>query len=911
MPRHPWWISALMRLYPRDYRARHGGDLAAAMRACVDRERRAGAHPAATAIRLGADAFWAALLVRRDLKHHQHPLHRQHPSTGDSAMQSLAYDLRHAFRHLRRAPLFTALVVATLALAIGANTAIFSVVNAVVLRPLPYPQADRLVLLYESVGAMPVPFGFSAPDIVALRERARSYDGLAAFGATEFELSGVAQPERIAAARISASLFGVLGAGPALGRGFTAEEDEGRQPVAILSHRLWRRAFGADTAIVGRAISLDRRAYTIVGVMPAAFEFPHRGPHLNNVPADVYVPMSFSRGELGGFGSMYNKSVVGRLKAGVTRQQADSEAAAIAKQVVAELYPSYLRDGGFPLTATVRPMRDEVVGGVRRMLVVLLAAVGVLLLIACADIACLMLTRAAARAREIAIRTALGAGRGRIVRLVLVETGVLAAAGAALGVALALAAQRMLLASAETLPRASEIGLDGRVLAFTAVATLLATLVCGLLPALEAARHDSAGALKEGARGASAGRRQRRTLATLVTLQFACAVVLLAGGLLLIRSFGKVIAIDPGLRSDNVVSAATSLPLRGYASAASIRGFYGTLLERVAALPGVADVGAATDLPLSVRDRRVFTIENPPAATAALARTIANDYVLGRYFEAVGIRLVRGRTLGASDTAASEPAIVINETMAARYWPGEDPVGQRIAWGLPQTHLPWMRIVGIVGDVRQSGLTGAIDPQAWQPWAQVPDGQLATPVIGIFRNLRLMVRTHVAPLSMAGAIREEVRRLDPALPVTGVQTLDEIVGASAATQRFNAVLLGGFAGAALLLAAVGIGGVLAMSVSRRTAEIGIRLALGARANDVVRMVVRQGMTLVLAGLVIGLPAAFAATRLLRTLLFDVRPYDPVSFGAAALILCGVALLACAAPAVRASRVSPIEALRID
>jgi putative ABC transport system permease protein len=898
----PWWIAALVRLYPPDYRARHGGGLAAELDACLARER-------TVAGRIGAvlSVCWDALSTRHSASSTPHLA----LSTGDPLMQSLLYDLRHAFRLLRRAPLFSALVVATLALAIGANTAIFSVVNTVLLRSLPYAEPDRLVLVYEGIGSHSQ-IGFSAPDLVAFRERTRSYDGSAAYRSVEFELSGIDQPERVSAARISPSLMDVLGVSPALGRTFTAEEDTGRQPVAILSDGLWRRAFGADRAVIGRTVTLDRRAYTIVGVMPARFSFPNRGPRLNNAPADVFVPISFSPIELEGFGMMYNNSVAARLKPGVTSGQAGAEALAVAKQILADAYPSYLRDNGFPaLSATVAPMREEVVGNIRRLLVVLLAAVGVLLLIACADIACLMLTRAAARGREMAIRAALGAGRGRVMRLVLVETGVLAAAGGAAGLALAWWLKRALLASvSEGLPRAQEIGLDGRVLAFTAATSIAAAFVCGLLPALESSRHDSSGALKEGARGASAGARQRRIFSALVAAQFACAVVLLASGALLIRSFGKLIATDPGFQSDHVISASTSLPRASYPTGASIRAFYATLLERVAAMPGVTAAGAATDLPLTVRERRSFTVENPPQGSAG-SGTIANDWVTGQYFDALGARVIRGRALGPSDTQTSEPVLAINETLAKRYFPGQDPVNRLVAWGGAKQHGPWMRVVGVMADVKQAGLANATEPQTWQPWSQVPDGMVANNPTGIFRSLKLMVRSSVPPASLVPAIRAEVARLDPALPVTGVQTLDEIVGASAAAQRFNAVLLGGFAGVALLLAAVGIGGVLAISVSRRTQEIGIRMALGANVGEVVRMVVRQGMALVLAGLVLGLPAAFAATRLLRTLLFEIAPSDPVSFAAATAILCIVALAACAAPALRASRVNPIAALRID
>ena len=898
MPRRPFWIAALLRFYPRLSRERYGDEIAAAILACARRERAAGTSRPLIAARLIFDAASAGALMRQD-----------RAPKGDPLMQSLLHDVRHSFRLLRRAPLFGVLVVATLALAIGANTAIFSVVNGVLLRPLPYAQPDRLVLLYEQIGTLP-PFGFSAPDLVAFRERARSYESLAAYRNVEFELSGVDQPERIAAARVSWSLMDVLGVAPALGRTFTTTEDTGREPVAILSDALWRRKFGADPSMLGRSVSLDRRAYTVVGVMPPRFSFPNRGPVVNGVPADIFVPISFNDAQLRAFGAMFNNSVVGRLRPGVTLQQANGEAAAITKQIVAEVYPSELRDNGFSVAGLATAMREEVVGNVRRILVVLLAAVGVLLLIACADIACLMLTRAASRTREMAIRTALGAGRARVMRLVLVEAAVLAAVGSACGLALAWLVKRGLLASvSDGLPRAHEIALDGRVLAFTAAAAICAALVCGLLPAIEASRQDSSGALKESGRSATASVRQRRIFSALVTMQFACAVVLLASGALLIRSFDRLISKDPGFDRGGVITASVSLPRSSYPTAATVRTFYATLLDRVSAAPGVTAAGAATDLPLTVRERRAFTIENPSPAAEAPGGAVANDWVTGEYFGALGARVMRGRALGPSDTEASEPVVVINETLAKRFYPGDDPVNRRLAWGGPKNHGPWMRIVGVIGDIKQAGLAKPTEPQTWQPWSQVADGAVAN--LQSFRTLNLIVRSSVPPLSLVPQIRAEVRRLDPALPVTGVQTLDDIVGASAATQRFNAMVLGGFAGAALLLAGVGIAGVLAISVSRRTSEIGIRLALGAEASSVVRMVIRQGMTLALLGLAIGIPGAFVATRLLRSLLFETAPHDLMSFVSAAAILCVVALAACALPALRASRVSPVAALRID
>ena len=910
MPR-PFWIGALVRLYPAEWREHHGNELTGVVAACFAREPSRWGRAAAT-----VHVIWDALATRcaapRRTSHVALRASHSALPSGDPLMRSLLLDLRHAFRLLRRAPLFSALVIVTLALAIGANTAIFSVVNGVLLRPFPYPEPDRLVLMYENIGAGAPTFGFSPPDFTALRERARSFDGLAAFRTAEFELSGVDQPERVPAARISAELMEVLRVPPALGRSFTRAEDTGRQPVAILSDGLWRRKFGADPAVVGRSIVLDRRAYTIVGVMPRTFSFPNRGPLLNNIPADVFVPMAFVAGQLRAFGSMYNNTVLGRLKAGVTPAQANAEVSAITGQVYAELYPSELRALNWTLTATVTPLRHDVVRNVSRALFVLLAAVAVVLLIACADIACLMLTRAAARSREMAIRTALGAGRGRVIRLVVLETTVLAVAGGAAGLALAWWAQRALLAAAPiSIPRAAEIGFDTRVLLFTAGLSIAAAVICGVFPAFESTRRDASGALKEGGRSATASVRQRRIFAGLVTAQFAGAVVLLAAGGLLIRSFARLVSTDPGFDGSHVVTAATSLPASSYAGGPDVRAFYGRLLDRLRAAPGINAVAAATDLPLSVRERRVFTIETPVASTASLSRTVATDWVTGDYFSVIGSRIVSGRALSDADTPTSEPVVLVNETLAHRFWPGRDPVGQRIAWGLPASHGPWMRIVGVVADIKLAGLAAETEPETWQPWAQVPDAQLGNGIVGVYRNLRVMARSDAGTEALVAAIRREVRAIDPALPVTEVQTLDDVVMSSVAPQRFNAALLGGFAAVAVLLAALGIAGVLAISVAQRTQEIGIRLALGAYPKTVVRMIVREGMLLAAAGLAIGLPAAFAATRLLRSLLFETAPHDALSFTAAAVLLSAVALAACAVPALRASRVSPVKALRID
>jgi len=905
----------LRRLYPEALRLRAGAELDAAWAECVRRERaRLGLAGVAYAwFRIVIDAVISAIVRWADVRRSRRIAAQQVPPQprGDSSMNSFIQDIRHAIRRTRRAPGFSFVVVITLAITIGATTAIFSVVNAVLLRAMPYPDPDRLVIVYQGMPKATLALiGFSAPDFAEFEKRAASFETVAAYGNKEYELSGVARPDRVIGARVSAALFDTLGVAPALGRAFTREEDNGRQPVVILNDSLWRRHFGADRSVLGQSIMLDRRPYTIVGVMPRGFVFPNRGASFNNDPADLYVPISFTNRELTAFASMYNKTVVARLKRGVTVSAAEAEARTITRQIVPEVYPADLRQ--IELTAYVIPIRDETVGRIQTTLYVLFAAMAVVLLIACADIANLMLTRAAAREHEMAVRVAMGAGRGRIARQVLVETAVLALCGGILGVLLAWWATGVLVSQAPpTIPRTSEIGIDARVLLFSFAVSVFAAILCGVLPAWEAARGGRGSSLKEGGRGGTSSLRQRRVFGTLVVAQFTLAVILLVAGGLLLRSFSRLMAVDPGFRADHVLTLATSLPAAAYRTGADIRAFYGRLFDRVSTLPGVTAAAGSTSLPLSVRERRAFTIELQPPASAEVPHVVAHDWVVGPYFETLGIELKRGRLLRPDDTAATERVVVINETMARLFWPGQDPVGQLIAWGGPSAHAPWMRIVGIVGDVKQGALNTETVQQTYLPWPQVDDAFIAENVVGALRSLKISIRTSLDPESLTAAVRAQIHDIDPSLPISQIQTMSQVVNLSVGPQRFNTLLLSTFAGVALLLAAIGIAGVLATSVSRRTQEMGVRLALGAQHGDLVRMVVTQGMALALVGLTIGLAAAFVLTRWLSALLFQVTPRDPVTFGTVAFVLVGVALGACYVPARRAMRVDPIVALRYE
>ena len=884
--------------------------LEAACVECLARERRRlGRVGAAYAWgRLIADTLIAAILLRADERRRRRTawVHVPPSAPKEILMTRVWQDIRYAARRLQRAPIFSLAVVATLALTIGATTAVFTVVNAVLLRALPYRDPSRLVLVQQAFPQMSL--GFSPPDYLAFEARAGFFEAIAAYRNREYELSGVEPPERVTVTRASATLFETLGVRPALGRPFTREDDEAGRLVAVLSDALWERTFARDPAAIGRPILLDRQPFTIVGVMPRGFTFPQRGPLLNNVPADVYVPIGFTASERRAFGSMYNNSVIARLKAGVTPAQADADTRAVVRSNAREMYPVNLSGLAEVLGGSAVLLTAEVSGRSRTVLWVAFAGVGFVLLIACADIASLMLARAIGREREIAVRSALGAGRGRLIRQLLAESAVLALAGSILGLVLAVWLSRAIVALAPpTLPRLHEIGIDGRILLFTAALTVVTALLCGILPALELSRPRGE-ALKEGAR-VSAGQRERRIFGALVAAQLAMAVVLLVGGGLLLRSFSRLMAVDPGFRAERVLTLATSLPAQAYRDAASVRGFYTRLVDDVSQVPGVSAVGASTELPLGVRERRAFTLEQELQAARDLPHSVAHECVMGRYFEAVGIPLKRGRYFTASDAQQSEPVAIINETFARRFWGTADPVGQRIAWGNTASHGPWMRIVGVVGDVKQGALNSETVPHTYTPWLQVSDAMMADNIVAMMRSLRIAVRGEVEPGALVGTVRARIRAIDPALPVASVQTMNEIVSRSAAVPRFTALLVSLFAALALLLAAIGVGGMLATSISRRLPELGVRMALGAQRRTLVAMVIRHGMLLAAAGLAVGLPSAWLLSRVLASLLFEISPRDPITFATVGAVLSVVALVACAIPAWRVTRVDPITVLR--
>ena len=828
-------------------------------------------------------------------------------------MTSFTQDARYAFRTLRKRPGFVLLVVSALALTIGANTAIFSAVHSVLMRPLPFRDAEQLVSVGEMLPSFsPTPIPFSAPDYMALRARSKSFQNLGIYADQKYELSGVDSPQRLQGARVSASLWTTLGVSPLLGRYFNEEEDRGSRPVALLSYDLWRSKFGGDARIVGKAITLDRVRYTIVGVMPDSFVFPLRGPEYNNEPAELYTPISFTKAELEGFGNMFNNSVVGRLRPGISIAQAQAETNAVLVHISQEIYPALLRQGGFQLGGRVAALKESVIGKVEPVLLVLFGAVALVLLIGCADVASLLLTRAAGRQREMSIRAALGASRWSLIRQVLIESLVLALAGGALGLIVAAWGTALIVKLApNNLPLVENIHVDGPVLAFTLAISVLTSLLFGIFPALEASRVDVSDGLREGARGQTQGKGRAKVLNALVTAQFALALVLLVGAGLLIRSFSQLVATNPGFRPDHILTMSISLPDRSYRTGAQVRSFFERLQGQLQQIPGVKAAALATSLPLSFEDHRLFAIEHENPATANLAKQTAHIWPMGDFFTAMGIPIRRGRGFTSADGKDAPKVVIVSETLARRFFPGEDPIGRQIKWGVQGSNSPWLTIVGVVGDVKSGAMREPAGAETYSPYEQEKDDNLADPVSNEFRTCRIVLRTTGEPEYTASAVRGQVRSLDPSLPLADVKSMENAIGESTKPERFNVTIFGIFAAAALVLAALGVAGVLAYSVAQRVSEIGLRMALGAHQGDVLRLFLRKGLAMALLGTAIGLAGSLALTRLLGTLLYETSPYDAWTFLGAPLLLGLVALVSTLIPALRASRIDPVEALRSE
>jgi putative ABC transport system permease protein len=830
-------------------------------------------------------------------------------------LDDLVQDLRFAFRSFRGSPGFATVAVVTLALGIGANTAIFTVVNAALLRPLPYRDAGRLVMVWDqllNLGLMR--FGASYADYFDYRDQNRVFEDIAAYSSQQFDLTGSTQPERVPGVRVSANLLPLLGASTALGRTFTNDENQaGRDTVVLLSDALWRRRFGADPTLIGKIISLDGLPHTVVGILPRGFRFSTDG---SDSP-DVWVPIALhpdpartTEGVL---------SLIARLKPGVTLERAQAEMSTIAARLEQQFHlyrGPHGEDAGYAVL--VVPLRDQVFGDMRQSLLVLLGAVGFVLLIACANVANLLLARAAARQKEMAIRAALGAGRLRVMRQLLTESLMLGLLGGAAGLVVARWGLRLLLAAspaqAARLGAVAPVVLDSRVLAFTLLVALLTGLLFGLAPAFEVTRFNLNESLKEGGRisvarlAGTAGnmRRHLSRRAALVIVQVALSMVLVLGAALLIRSFVKLLEVDPGFNPEKLVTAQITLPQFQYREDYQVAAFFEQLLGRVRALPEVKSVGAVSGLPLNGRaGGDPFSIEGRPwRPTAAGSKTpqfMDHETVTADYFRTLQIPLIAGREFTEQDAAGSLPVAVINQTMARGFWPPEDhidPIGKRIMPGAPHPGAAWLSIVGVVGDVKSAALDVASIPQMYRPLGQHP-----------VRTMRLAIRTSADPMSVVSEVRRQLFALDKDRPLYHITSMEQIVSDSVAPRRFDLLLLAAFAALALVLAAVGIYGVMSYSVAQRTHEIGVRLALGARSGDVLRLVARQGLALALAGIAIGIAASLALTRLISGLLFSVRATDPVTFVSVSVLLAAVALVASLVPARRATRIDPMAALR--
>jgi putative ABC transport system permease protein len=831
-------------------------------------------------------------------------------------MQTLIQDLRYGVRTLLKKPGFTLIAVITLSLGIGANTAIFSVVDAVLLRPMPYPEAERLVFLWSTLRSQGISASGSAmPDYREWRDQNRTLEGLAGFHYGDFNLSSAGgEPDRVQGAYITSNLFNVLKVSPALGRLFTPEEDQfGRHRVVLLSHGLWQRSFGGDHAIVGREIKLGGESFTVAGVMPRGL------PFFDNISeVELWTPLAFAPGDSMDTRGNHFVTLVGRLKPGVTVAQAQEDASAIARRLE-EQFP---QNKG--LGASVTPAHEQLTGDSRKALYVLLGAVAFVLLVACVNVANLMLARAAAREREMAIRASLGASRARVVRQMVVECLPLGLTGGALGVLLALwgidLIEALLPAS---LPRYNEIGVNGRVLAFTFALSLGAVLLFGLLPALQAVKADVRATLSEGGRG---GSRQGHVRRLLVVAEVALALVLLIGAGLMARSFVKLRHVDVGFTERNVLTMRVSLPDAKYPIPINADdpqnpaglAFYEQLLARIEAMPGVKAATASVTLPLGAGGSwgKYFSADGQPSRPSLDQVPIVRFALTSHdYFRTLGIPVRRGRSFTAQDRENSQPVAIVNETLARRFFPNENPVGKSIWMGppdhllppdaqTPENRVPRRVIVGVVADVKSGGLNQPAAPLVYAPLHQYRRE-------GWANSLMLAVRTEAAPETFAAAIRAQVQALDQEQPVTSVRTVGELLERTLSEAKFNLLLLGLFAVVALLLAAIGVYGVMSYAVTQRTREIGVRMALGARPRSVLRLVIGQGMTLVSVGVVIGVAASWALTRLMATMLFETRATDPATFASIALLLAVVALLACWIPARRAAKVDPMIALRTE
>jgi putative ABC transport system permease protein len=808
-------------------------------------------------------------------------------------MQTLLQDLRYGARMLKKAPNYTLIAVITLSLGIGANTAIFTIVNAVLLRPLPYPESEKLMQIGRAFAGSDDAGSLNEPKFVFLRENCQSFEAITGTqGGTELYLSDENQADYVGHLRVTADFFRVLGVAPAIGRGFTSEEDSpSGERVAILGAELWRRRFGADAGMVGRKIMLNGAAYTVVGIMPPGFEYVG--------PPDVILPMRVSPASRN---EGYNWTVIGRLKQGVTPDQARSETLALFDKYNS-LYPSQRNEKGKE-EHRLMSWRSSMTRDVQMLLWILLGAVGFVLLIACANVANLQLTRAAGRRREVAIRMALGAHRWRVIRQLLTEGVMLALVGGAAGLLLAVWGLEAILAMVPTglLPRAEEVNMDWRVLLFAMGVSLLTGVISGLAPALQTLRVDVIRNLKESAGKTGMDVARGRLRSALVIVEVALALMLAVGAGLLLRTFANLRGVEKGFDARNALTFYISPRGENYDTVAKMNDLYRRALERFRSVPGVEAAALTNQLPLNRWFNLPYRLagQSKPSASAEY-RQISTDY-----FNAMKMSLRRGRQFNEADAVGAEPVIIINEAFARRNFPNVEPLGQEVYVCCERGGLAMRRVIGVINDTKQRDLSQPEPPTVFVPIRQATENMKEVTQFASF-----VLRTTGDPLALSATIRNEMRGLDPTVPVRGLRSMEQLVGRAVAPQRFNMSLLGLFAALGLILAAVGIYGVMTYGMSQRTREIGLRMALGAQTRDVMRLVVKRGMALSLIGVAIGLIASYALTRLMKTLLFGVSATDPLTFIVIGLLLMVVAMLACWIPARRATKVDPMVALRVE
>ena len=865
------------------------------------RELVAGGAPEDEATRLALAEFREGNLLAQYMA----PLRQSHApapialgAPAGHTLRDIWQDLRYATRMLRKQPAFTLAAVLTLALGIGANTAIFSIVNAVLLQPLPYPDPSRLFVVYQPVSrGVGDRARFSAESFLDLQRESRSFEALGAYAGTGFTLSDRGEPEFVMGQLISAELLDVLHVQPLIGRALRPEENEGgRDQVMLLSHGLWQRRYGGDPGIVGQTITANGKPYTVVGVMPAAFEFPQK-------QYELWVPFAFRNNTQG----MVNRGthflqVAGRLRGGPSFEQAQAELTTIARRLE-QAYP----DSNTGSTMRMVSLVDDTVGNVRTALLLVLSAVGFVLLIACANVTNLLLARASTRQREIAVRTTLGASRARLLTQLLTETLVLYAAGACAGLALAAWGLDALIAlSPGDIPRLDRTELDLTTLTFTIGLTLVVGIVFGLVPASYSMHRVPAEQLKEAARSSTAGRATRRARATLVIAEVALSLMLMVGAALAARSLLQLQRVDTGLHADGVLTFNVVPPETAYADGDSVRRFHREVIARLSAEPGAIAVGATSHLPLSGQNvESRITPEGWQSPLPGQGAGAGLRGVSGRYFDALGARVAAGRAFTDADSATSQLVAMVNEEFVRRYWPGQNAVGKRVKQGDIESKDPWKTVVGVYADLKHMGPEAETRPEIMFPYEQTHEYW----VTRFMRGLSVVVRTTSDPMILLPAARRVVRSVDPSVPLVEPRPMTTLVSDSVAQPRFRSTLLVSFACLAVLLAVVGIYGVVGFNVGQRTHEISVRIALGAQRASVVGLIVRQELVPVVIGVVVGVAGAIAVGRAMRTLLFNVAPADPVTFVAMPVLLGVVALVACLIPARRAFDVEPMNALR--